>query len=211
MDAPTARGPGGTREAPALPLTIDVGLIVSDAVAPASRDLVTRPTGRAVREAIEALVARVSRVPSVSLIDLTHVRILDFSCADEVVAKLLARYQRDDRPRDAFFLFRAVGDIHRHAVEEVLGRHGMAAVCDLGSGYELLGFVTDEERSAWEVLEDRGRAGPSELAAEFGDRGTPVIRGLADRRLAWWARETGACALSVLAAIHDRTGTTEVT
>lgn len=184
---------------PALPVTFDVGAIVSDSVAPARPDLVTRPTGRAVREAIEVRIARITRVPSVSLLDFTHVRILDFSCADEVVAKLLVRYMRPDRPRDAFFLFRAIGDGHRHAVEEVLGRYGLAAVCDLGAGYELLGSVTEQERMAWHALERRGRIGPSQLAAEFGDHGTPVIRGLAERRLAWCERRGGACALSALA------------
>ncbi|MCY4574556.1 MAG: hypothetical protein OXF01_17385 [Gemmatimonadetes bacterium] len=186
-------------EGPAPPLTIDVGAIASDAVARARPDLVTRPTGRAVRAAIEVLLAGIARSPSVSLLDFTHVRILDFSCADEVVAKLLVRYMRRDRPREAFFLFRAVGDIHRHAVEEVLGRHRLAAVCDLGEGYELLGSATEEERIAWRALEHRGRIGRSELAAEFGEHGVPVIRGLADRRVAWCGRRGGACALSALA------------
>lgn len=180
-------------------LTIDVGALVSDAISPQRPDLVTRPTGRAVREAIEVRLARLTRAPSVSLLDFTRVRILDFSCADEVVAKLLVRYMRDDRPREAFFLFRAVGDVHRHAVEEVLGRHGLAAVCDLGGGYELLGSTTEEERAAWRALEHRGRVGASEFAAEFGDGGTPVIRGLAERRLAWCGGRGGACALSALA------------
>ncbi len=187
------------REAPALRLTIDVGSILRVAVAPACPDLVTRPTGRAVRKAIEARIARAVRAPSVSLIDFTHVRILDFSCADEVVAKLLARYQRHDRPREAFFLFRAVGDIHLHAVEQVLGRHGLAAVCDLGAGYDLLGSVTAEERTAWRALELRGRIGPGRLAVELGERGVPVIRELAGRRLAWYCSTAGACAISAMA------------
>ena len=186
-------------ESPTPLLTLDVGAIVGAAVAPARRDLVTRPTGRAVREAIEVRIARATRAPSVSLLDFSQVRILDFSCADEVIAKLLVRYLRRDRPREAFFLFRAVGDNHRHAVEEVLGRHGLAAVCDLGGGYELLGSATGEERTAWRALEHKGRIEPGELAARFGEEGVLVIRGLADRRLAWYGRTDGACALSTLA------------
>ncbi len=182
----------------AVPLTIDVCAIVGDAIAPARPDLITRPTGRAVRKAIEVRIARIAGAPSVSLLDFTRVRILDFSCADEVVAKLCARYVRRDRPCEAFFLVRAVGDIHRHAVEEVLERHGLAVVCDLGGGYELVGSATDEERAAWRALEHRGRIGPSELASEFGEQGVGVMRGLADRRLAWYGRRFGACALSAL-------------
>lgn len=180
-------------------LTIDVGAILNETTAAARPDLVTRPTGRAVRDAIEVRVTEGGRTPSVSVIDFTRIRVLDFSCADEVVAKLLVRYMRHDRPRDAFFLFRAVGEIHRHAVEEVLGRHGLAAVCDLGAGYELLGPTSPEERRAWLALERRQRIGPGELASELGERSGPVLRGLAARRLAWCGRNGVASALSALA------------
>ncbi len=180
-------------------IRIDVGAILNDTIAAARPDLVTRPTGRAVREAIEVRIAGVGRSPFVSLLDFTGVRILDFSCADEVVAKLLARYIRNDRPRDAFFLFRAVGDAHRHAVEEVLGRHGLAAVCDLGEGYELVGPTSAEERVAWWTLERRKRIDPDDFSREFGERSEPVVRGLAARRLAWCGSGGGASALSALA------------
>ena len=180
-------------------IRIDVGAILNDTIAASRPDLVTRPTGRAVREAIEVRIAGVRRSPSVSLLDFTGVRILDFSCADEVVAKLLARYIRNDRPCDAFFLFRAVGDVHRHAVEEVLGRHGLAAVCDLGEGYELVGPTSTEERVAWWTLERRRRIDPDEFSREFGERSEPVVRGLAARRLAWCGSGGGASALSALA------------
>ena len=182
----------------AVPLTIDVRAIVGDAIAPSRPDLVTRPTGRAVREAIEVRVARVTGVPSVSLLDFTRVRILDFSCADEVVAKLFARYMRGDRPSEAYFLVRAVDGVHRHAVEQVLERHGLAVACDLGGGYELIGSATDEERAAWRALEKRGRISGLELAAEFGERGVGVMRSLAARRLVWYARRGGARSLSSL-------------
>ena len=179
--------------------TIDVGEILVGAVDSARPDLVTRPTGRAVRDAIEVRIARARRSPSVSLLDFTRVRILDFSCADEVVAKLLARYLHQDRPCDAFFLFRAVGEIHRHAVEEVLSRHELAAVCDLGAGYQLLGPTSPEERLAWRTLERRQTVGPGEFAAEFGKGGGSALRGLAARRLAWRGRNGAASAISALA------------
>lgn len=132
------------------------------------------------------------------LIDFTRVRILDFSCADEVVAKLLLRYQGPDRPGDIFFLFRAVGEMHRHAVEEVLERHGLAAVCDVGGGYQLLGPATPEEHRAWNTLERRERIGPRDLAGALGELGEPLLRGLARRRLAYWSGHGGAAALSAL-------------
>ena len=179
------------------PVTIDVGAIVADTIASRGPNLVTRPTGRAVRRVIEQRLARMSPPPVVLLVDFTRVRILDFSCADEVVAKLLLRYQGPDRPGNVFFLFRAVGDMHRHAVEQVLGRHGLAAVCDVGGGFQLLGPATAEERRAWDTLERRERIGARDLAGVLGDRGEPLVRGLPRRRLAYGSG--GAAALSALA------------
>ena len=201
-------------EAWARQFSIDVSAIVRDTVASPRPNLVTRPTGRAVREAIEGRLAGTSLSLSVSVIDFTRVRILDFSCADEVVAKLLLRYLGRDRPTNTFFLFRAVGEMHRHSVEEVLGRHGIAAVCDIGEGgFQLLGRASAEERTAWRTLERRERIGPGELAAALGDRGEPLVRGLAERRLAYRSGNGGASALSALARtlrFENGTGTEDI-
>ena len=82
------------------PIEIDVGTVLQRSVASLYSHLVTRPTGRAVRLAIESQLAEAER-PSVYMIDLSEVAILDFSCADEVVAKLLLRYVEADRPAEA--------------------------------------------------------------------------------------------------------------
>ena len=181
-------------------LDIDVGRVVRETMATPHADLVTRPTGRAVREAIEGRIAR-SRPPvSVSLIDLTRIRVLDFSCADEVVAKLLLRYLPRERPRDAFFLFRAVEEVHGHALGEVLARHGLAAVCTFGDGdFRLLGTVSREERRAWFTLERRERILPGASASLLGAEGRALLGLLCERRLAYRDPGGGSAALSALA------------
>ena len=98
-------------DAPLDPIAIDVGGLVRKTVTSLYSHLVTRPTGRAVRMAIETQLS--GTVPrSLSLIDLSEVTILDFSCADEVVAKLLQRYL-DDTAHEAFFVFCGVREPHR--------------------------------------------------------------------------------------------------
>src|SRR2546426_8507015 len=54
-------------------------------------DLVTRPTGRVVRERIEQAIAGRERTGEVTVarMDFTGVGCIDYSCADEIVAKLL--------------------------------------------------------------------------------------------------------------------------
>ena len=52
-------------------------------------NLVTRPTGAAVRGQIEADARATPVARALTVIDFSHVSMIDFSCADEVVAKLL--------------------------------------------------------------------------------------------------------------------------
>jgi len=180
-------------------VSIDVGAIVARTMAPLRPNLVTRPTGRAVRAAIEKRLRGSAKAPFVSLIDFTRIRVLDFSCADEIVAKLLVRYMRADRPCDVFFLFRAVGDVHGQSVEEVLRRHGLAAVCDFANGgFQLLGSVSEGERAAWQTLETHRRIGPEGVADALGDRGDALLRRLAERRLVFREPNGTALALSLL-------------
>ena len=180
---------------------IDVSALLKDTFVTLRPNLVTRPTGRAVRDAIERCLTGNGRAPFVSLIDFTRVPVLDFSCADEVVARLLVKYLTPDRPRDAFFLFRAAGEIHRQAVDAVLGRHGLAAVCDFGDGgCRLLGTVSGEEGTAWRALELRRSIGPGGLASVLGDSGDALLARLAERRLVYRGPNGTTHALSAVAS-----------
>ena len=149
-------------------------------------DLVTRPTGAAVRDGIEKQLAELGD-RSLTVIDFSHVRLLDFSCADEIVAKLLMRYTpRDDAappPRDAYFVFRGV-----NAIETVLEHHGLAIVAELDAGDMILvGTVQEDERRAWDTLCRLGRLTALELADAVGLAGAEaecVLEKLFRRRLA---------------------------
>ena len=149
-------------------------------------NLVTRPTGAAVRTQIEALLAD-SRERSLTVIDFSHVGMIDFSCADEVVAKLLLRYVAAEREdREAYFLFRGVNDDHWDAIETVLERHGLALVLETGDGARIVGMVNDGERVAWEKVYELGRARASDLASAFGtlpDDCARMLEALHRRRL----------------------------
>ena len=131
-------------------------------------NLVTRPTGAAVRTQIEMLLAD-SRERSLTVIDFSHVGMIDFSCADEIVAKLLLRYAAADlSDREAYFIFRGVTDDHWDAIEMVLERHGLALVLETEDGARVVGIVNDGERAAWETVYELGRTGADTLARVLG-------------------------------------------
>ena len=149
------------------PIVIDVGRLLQHSATSRYSHLVTRPTGRAVRIAIEAQLSETSGT-LLSIIDLSEVTVIDFSCADEVVAKLLMRFLQKDGPGDTLFVFRGLDTRHHEPIQAVLERQTLLTVTEGSDGrFELLGSRTDEEQHAWSVLESRGRIGLPEVPSVF--------------------------------------------
>lgn len=168
------------------PLSFDVGHLVRRTVASLYSSLVTRPTGQAVRLAIENALAEETSDFSLSIIDLSQVTIIDFSCADEVVAKLLLRFLEEGRPKEVFFVFRGIKDLHRDPIEVVLERQSLVAVAETEEGsFELIGAPNPREEEAWRVLEERRMVLEAEACQVLssGD-GKEVMDSLVARRVA---------------------------
>ncbi len=149
-------------------------------------NLVTRPTGVAVRKAIEASMAE-GPSPRVTVIDFTQVNLLDFSCADEVVGKLLDAHRRNDGEPPTYFLIRGVHEGHLEAIESVLERYDLAVVVeDLDGRWQLVGSLDDMTRRAWQVVRARERVLPEDVAQEMGEpwgTASRVLEDLSARRL----------------------------
>src|SRR6185369_4427276 len=87
---------------------------------------------------------------ALAIIDFSRVSMIDLSCADEIIAKLLLRYA-DNTDREAYFVFRGMTDDHWDSIETVLERHGLAIVAERSGSMELMGVLTDSERRAFEA------------------------------------------------------------
>jgi hypothetical protein len=173
---------------------IDVSTVLRRTVCDLYSNLVTRPTGAAVRTEIETQVAALPG-PTLTVIDFSNVNLLDFSCADEIVAKLLLRFAGagepcDDGapppPRESYFVFRGLQDAHLDAIETVLERHGLALVAESAGVAQLVGLVDDGERRAWEAVSRLGAAAAEDLAAATGETvedARRLLDSLARRRL----------------------------
>jgi len=135
-------------------------------------NLVTRPTGRAIRSGVESQIAEMegpAATPCLSILDFSQVRVLDYSCADEIVARLLLRFVGDDRPSDAFFVLVGMQEQHEDAIEAVLERHSLLLVArDEEGTVKLMGTANPLHRAAWDALVRRGRAGADEVAEALG-------------------------------------------
>ncbi len=148
---------------------IDVSSLLRKSVCELYSNLVTRPTGAAVRCEIEQELDRIGE-RALTIIDFTHVKLLDYSCADEIVAKLLLQYVSVDAPRrEVYFVFRGINESHMDAIEVVLKRHDLALVSQLADGAaRLIGEIGDDERKAWETMAKLGAAPASEFASASG-------------------------------------------
>ncbi len=68
----------------------DLDQILKEELKNGSSDLVTRPSGQVVRNRIETDIAKVEDGAIIAL-DFSKIGIIDYSCADEIVAKLISR------------------------------------------------------------------------------------------------------------------------
>jgi hypothetical protein len=188
-----------------VPFSFDLSLLAPRTVATLYSHLVTRPTGRALRLGIESQIGELGG-HCVSILDFTQVVVLDYSCADEAVAKLLQRYCGGDPPADVYFMARGLGEQHREPIEAVLVRHGLALVAQVEGGAILLGDVTALERTVWLALQRIGRAQAAEIAATIGRESGEIriaLDGLTSRRVIFHQPPARYWALSALVAPDD--------
>lgn len=167
---------------------IDLGPLLREAVATPYSDLVTRSTGAAVRGRIEQAMAA-SLQPAAQL-DFTAVGLLDFSCADEVVAKLVLAFAERE---DGFVVVSGVSESHLDAIDQVLLRNGLAvAAFPAGEASpRLLGAVPPDAAVAFDAVHrsdaaDVGAGDAVRLATSLGwtvERAADALQCLSLRRL----------------------------
>ena len=143
--------------------TIRIGVLLREAVAAPYRNLVTRPTGAAVRTRIEATLADSDCLTA--LLDFSDIELVDLSCADEVVAKLLLTV------RTAYFVvLQGLREDHHEAIDHVLTHHrlAVAAVPPNNRAPRLLGWVPADAREAFACISEIGPLDVSGLSRGLG-------------------------------------------
>ena len=133
------------------------------------RNLVTRHTGRAVRLSVEGLVSELGAT-SLTVLDFGDVAVIDFSCADEVVAKLVLRAVDDASAESQhFFVFRGVAQHHLDPMDSALRRRGLAAAAEGPEGEPfLIGDVEPVASRLWLAVCEAGHACLDDLAPVLG-------------------------------------------
>lgn len=156
--------------------------LLRETVSAPYRCLVTRPTGAAIRSRIEQALA--DSACTTALLDFAEVEVIDFSCADEVIAKLvLAQHSASG----AFVVLQGLSEPQLEAVEHVLNhrRLAVAALREQPGRPALLGCADADARTAFSAVCEAGTADPDTLASRSG-----------------WSRERAAAALETLTSLR---------
>jgi hypothetical protein len=162
---------------------IELAPLLRETVPTPYRDLVTRPTGATIRRQVEARIAA-SPHPTAHL-DFDAIGLLDYSCADEVVAKLLLN-DSGERPR--FVVLVNLAESHCEAIEHVLENHRLSVVAVPSEMQRpaLLGWRTPDLVMAFEAVIEIGAGDARRVAEQLGwtlERAADALQSLALRRL----------------------------
>ncbi len=165
---------------------IDVRSALQDSVNPGYADLVTRSTGQMVRRLVEQRIASLAE-GTVAVLDFSHIGLIDRSCADEFLAKLVLPLTTEHPAHDGYVVLRGISEDHLEIIEAVLQTHGLALVVQLPTAeLRLVGEVDELERRCWELVMRQGAAGADAIAADVGvacEACQELLERLARRRL----------------------------
>lgn len=138
---------------------IDLVDVLRSTVSAMYGDLVTRRTGEAVRGGVEALL-RANGEDDVAVLDFGTVRLLDMSCADEIIGKLLL-----SQGSARHVMLVGVHAAHEDALLPVLERHRLAVAAQDRSGtLKILGSLPESAHRIFQALADVGPADPDQVA-----------------------------------------------
>ena len=145
----------------------------------------TRPTGQAVRLRIEAALE--GSGATVAFLDFSALDLIDFSCADEVVAKLLIH---TGPTPERYLVLVGLHDHQDEEIDHVLTKRNLAVLAfkDHASRPRLLGNVRREHREVFEVLLDHGPGDAHTLATRLGrsvDLVADALQALALHGVVW--------------------------
>lgn len=143
-----------------------------------SSDLVTRQSGQMIRDRIEREIVK-EKNGTVIALDFSKIGIIDFSCADEVVAKLVSRLLSGEYG-DKYFVLTGLNENQRENIEVALERKDLAVIAGARTGKKLLiGNLNNYLKETLDSIQKRDRITAKELSEamnlEMNTSGTRLL------------------------------------
>jgi len=128
-----------------------------------SNDLVTRTSGQIIRERIERDIAREEDGIVITL-DFSKIGIIDYSCADEIVAKLISRLLSGEYG-DKYITLIGLNENQRENIEVALERKELAIMAEMQDSKKiLLGSLNNYLKETLNLILKKGRITAKDLS-----------------------------------------------
>jgi STAS-like domain of unknown function (DUF4325) len=144
-------------------ITYDLYKLLKDELGNGSKNLVTRPSGQAIRERIERDIEK-EPDGSVIALDFSKIGVIDYSCADEIVTKLVSRLLSGEYG-DRYLLLSGLNENQKENIEVAIERKDLAMVAELRSnGRVVLGNLNNYLRDTLDFIVKKKKATSKELS-----------------------------------------------
>lgn len=163
----------------------DLYKFIKEELGNGSKDLVTRPSGQAIRERIERDMEQEPAGAVIGL-DFSKIGIIDYSCADEIVTKLLSRLLSNEYG-DKYLLLLGLNENQKENIEVALERKDLAIMAEMKDGKRIvLGNLNNYLKDTLEFIVKKKKATSKDLAdarkLEANTSGTRLLN-LSKKRL----------------------------
>ncbi len=144
-------------------VTYDLYKLLKDELGNGSKDLVTRPSGEKIRQRIERDIEKEPEGAVISL-DFSKIGVIDYSCADEIVAKLVSRLVSGEYG-DRYLLLSGLNENQKENIEVAVERKDLAVVAEMKDGNRnVLGNLNSYLRDTLDFIVKKKKATSKELA-----------------------------------------------
>ncbi|MEK6589606.1 MAG: STAS-like domain-containing protein [Nitrospinota bacterium] len=127
-----------------------------------SSDLVTRKSGQVIRERIERDIAKEEDGEVIAL-DFSKIGVIDYSCADEIVAKLISRLTGGEYG-DKYIVLIGLNENQKENIEVALERKDLPVMAEMDGEKILIGSLHDYLKETLDLILDKGKITGSELS-----------------------------------------------
>lgn len=144
-------------------ITYSLNNILKKELKNGSNDLVTRPSGQIIRSHLEKAIEK-ERDGEVIALDFSNIGIIDYSCADEVIAKLISRLLSGEYG-NKYIILLGINETHKENIEVALERKDLAVIAQMNNGEKiLLGNLNNYLKETLNFILEKGKITASDLS-----------------------------------------------
>jgi len=143
--------------------TYNLYKLLKEELSNGSSDLVTRQSGQVIRERVERNIAKEKNGEVIGL-DFSKIGIIDYSCADEIVAKLISRLLSSEYG-DKYIVLIGLNENQKENIEVALERKELAVLARMRDGKQiLLGSLNNYLKDTLNFVVKKGKLTASDLS-----------------------------------------------